>query len=97
MEAEVVVLSLDEGSSEGTYSFACPTCRERISKPADKNIVALLLSAGVRVREAAAPELDVTEERPGGAGFTLDDVIDFHFELEQPGWFETLLDPATAP
>ena len=55
-----------------------------MEKPADRKVVALLLSAGVELDEerelAAAPV--VYEERPDGPPFTIDDVITFHFLLE---------------
>ena len=83
MEADVVFLAVEEGSGEGTYSFPCPRCERLVRKAADKNIVALLLSAGVRVDEVQEVRAVVLEERPGGPAFTLDDVIDFHFMLER--------------
>lgn len=83
MAADVVFLAVEEGSGEGTYSFSCPGCERVVRKEADKNIVALLLSAGVRVDEVHQIRDVAPEQRPGGPAFTLDDVIDFHFLLER--------------
>jgi predicted RNA-binding Zn-ribbon protein involved in translation (DUF1610 family) len=100
MDAEVVLLAFAEPSGEGSYSFVCPVCEEVIRKPADRNIVALLLSAGVQVHpEASPPKPEVGQApSPGGSGapaFTTDDLIEFHYLLERPDWFRLLLDTAT--
>jgi hypothetical protein len=42
----------------------------------------------VAERSVSTEEL---EPRPGGAPFTFDDVIDFHFLLGQDGWLEALM------
>lgn len=90
MGAGAILLQVEQESGEGTYSFICPTCEETVSKPADKKVVMLLLSAGVTVSEAveATP---TPEPRPSGPALTADDLIDFHFLLERTDWFERLL------
>ena len=35
-------------TDEGTYSFACPRCRQPVARDATPRILALLVSAGVR-------------------------------------------------
>jgi predicted RNA-binding Zn-ribbon protein involved in translation (DUF1610 family) len=93
MEASVVLLSVDETSDEGSYSFVCPECLEVVEKPADEKIVTLLLSAGVEVhRTTPRQEAMVASRRvPGGPPLTADDLIDFHFLLSQDDWFNQLV------
>lgn len=102
MGASSVVLRVESGQSEGSYTFVCPVCEDTIEKRADRKVVMLLLSAGVEVREVGqlslqtevAPPEELFEEilepspesRPAGAAFTVDDLIDFHFLLEDDDW-----------
>ena len=71
MEASVVLLSVDEASGEGSYSFV-PDCLEVVDKPADQ-IVTLLLS-GVEVHQIARMEPS-SRALPGGRPLTTDDLI----------------------
>lgn len=94
MGPEAILLSLGSTGREGTYRFTCPTCQDRVEKRADRKIVALLVSAGVDVAGPAPagqpqqPELEeVTPEVartdvPEGPPLTYDDLIEFHFLLE---------------
>ncbi len=88
MSPEAVLLSVRDIAGEGSYRFSCPECRKTVEKPADRKVVALLLSAGVELDEGRqlapvpAVETSVYEERPDGPPFTVDDVITFHFLLE---------------
>jgi len=88
LAADGVLLALRTGADEGTYSFVCPGCRQVVRKPADRTIVALLMSAGASVEDEGEPV--APEIRPDGPPFTSDDVIDFHFLLERPDWFRRL-------
>jgi hypothetical protein len=63
------------------YAFTCTTCRQEIRKPADRNVVALLISGGVAVRRWTVPA-EVMEERRGPA-IGYDDVLDFVLNLER--------------
>jgi hypothetical protein len=90
MAADVILLTVEPSSGEGTYSFVCPTCEDLVEKPADRKIVSLLKSVGVDVAERAAPEAEL-EARPEGPVFTLDDVIDFHFLLSGDDWVDHLM------
>ena len=90
LAADGVLLALRTGKDEGTYSFVCPGCRQVVRKPADRNIVALLMSAGASVEDDGETADAAPESRPGGPPFTSDDVIDFHFLLESPDWFRHL-------
>jgi predicted RNA-binding Zn-ribbon protein involved in translation (DUF1610 family) len=91
MTPQAILLSITDRAGEGSYRFSCPTCLHTIEKPADRKVVALLLSAGVEIddkekaeREAAARahEVDALEPKPPGPRFTVDDLIAFHFLLE---------------
>jgi hypothetical protein len=90
MRADVILLTVEPSSGEGTYSFVCPSCEDLVEKPADQKIVSLLKSVGVDVAERAAPPAEL-EVRPDGPAFTLDDVIDFHFLLSRDDWVGELL------
>jgi hypothetical protein len=89
MDARSILLQVEQESGEGSYSFDCPTCELPVEKPADRKIVLLLMSAGVEVMEAQ--EIPSPETRPEGPPFTSDDLIDFHFLLQQTDWFEQLV------
>ena len=75
-------------TNEGAYLFACPVCRMAVTKPADQRIVDLLLASGVRLNVWQLPaEL---EEPRSGPPISYDDLLEFHFELQQEGWFERM-------
>jgi hypothetical protein len=78
-----------EDAATGTYVFRCPTCEVPVVRPADAPTIDLLVSSGCRL-EIWTPPAELTEPRPAGPPFTLDDLIDFHAELERPDWFEAL-------
>jgi hypothetical protein len=90
MGVEGVFLSLQNEGGEGCYRFLCPGCLATVEKPADRKIVALLLSVGVDVdgledpavaAKLLEPEVEPMEGRSEGAPFTVDDLISFHFLL----------------
>jgi hypothetical protein len=97
--ADAVVLEVLDDNSRGIYSFVCPSCRQDVEKWADRKAVALLVSAGVDVEEGRRPanggpfedEWMRGEGVPDGPAFTLDDVIDFHFLLEDDRYIEESL------
>ena len=67
-----------------TYSFLCPRCRMRVSKPAAEHVVDALVAAGVSVVRWELPgEL---WEAKSGPVITHDDLLSFHFELAEDGW-----------
>jgi len=93
MSPEAILLSIREHAGEGIYRFSCPECLNTIEKPADRKVVALLLSAGVELADPEARDADCAdtpgcgdpvgalESRPPGPPFTVDDLITFHFLL----------------
>lgn len=106
MGPESILLQVVRGGREGTYRFECPACMEPVEKRADRKIVALLVSAGVDVAGRGAtstaelfdvePEADSgsdssSELLPAGPAFTIDDVIDFHFNLQDDRYIQDFL------
>ncbi len=105
MEASVVLLTLDASTGEGTYSFVCPVCEQLVQKAADREVVALLRTAGVETAiaardvetaiaagDVAASRREHPSARPQESPpFTLDDLIDFHFLLDREDWFSRLM------
>jgi hypothetical protein len=91
MSPESILLSIRDRAGEGSYRFSCPGCRGDVQKPADRKVVALLLSAGVELDEGETEQgtfedigvatEHAPEQRPGGPPFTADDLIEFHFLL----------------
>ncbi len=90
MRADVILLTVESGTGEGVYSFVCPVCEDLVEKPADRKIVSLLRSVGVETAEGESVAV-ASEIRPEGPAFTLDDVIDFHFQLSDDAWFDRLM------
>jgi predicted RNA-binding Zn-ribbon protein involved in translation (DUF1610 family) len=104
MGPDAILLQVTRGGREGTYKFTCPTCMDAVEKRADRKIVALLVSAGVDV--AGRATLTETEELfdaeevlpvdprgplPPGPAFTIDDLIDFHFRLQDDRYIQDFL------
>jgi predicted RNA-binding Zn-ribbon protein involved in translation (DUF1610 family) len=96
MGPESILLSVRSNGREGSYRFTCPECEDAVEKRADRKIVALLVSAGVDIDRGGDlatrhPELFDDEEAdavaaPQGPAFTPDDVIEFHYLLEDEAY-----------
>ena len=96
MGPESILLSVRSNGREGSYRFTCPECEDAVEKRADRKIVALLVSAGVDIDrdDALAPvhpdlfdAIDApADPRPEGPSFTPDDVIEFHYQLEDDSY-----------
>lgn len=97
MGPDDILLSVLQGGREGTYRFTCPTCFDDVEKRADRKIVALLVSAGVDVaardeaRAQAELDLELQPSTPQAPPFTVDDLIDFHFRLENDAYIRDFL------
>jgi hypothetical protein len=103
MGPEAILLSVLGGGREGTYRFVCPVCQGGVEKRADRKIVALLVSAGVDMSDGQAeqPELDYAPAtlaeppeqmpEPDAPAFTIDDVIRFHFLLEDDQYVRRMM------
>lgn len=75
-------------TDDSSYAFQCPECLGAVVKPADARIIDLLVASGVRLNVWTLPaELD---EPRSGSPITYDDLLAFHFELQQDGWFERM-------
>jgi hypothetical protein len=86
--ADAISMSLAPTGDQGEYAFTCPVCRVDVTKPANRRTAALLIAAGVEpsetlegvpTRSMPFEDLSPTPEAPV---FTFDDVIAFHFLLE---------------
>jgi len=100
MGPEAILLSVRQNGREGSYRFTCPNCADDVEKRADRKIVALLVSAGVDIDQAdetmRQPALfddddDPRGPLPAGPTFTIDDVIEFHFLLEDDRYIREFL------
>jgi len=67
-------------TNEGSYVFRCPICRLAVSKPADARIVDVLIAAGVELVVWDMPA-ELAEEH-AGPPISYDDLIEFHFQLD---------------
>lgn len=82
-----ISLELRADGDQGVYAFTCPECRVEVARPASRKTVALLIAAGVEpvemdtVGERVLPLEDRSPD-PTAPAFTLDELIAFHFTLE---------------
>ena len=93
MGPESILLSISS-EGQGVYSFACPVCTEAVEKQADRKIVSLLVSAGVAPAGRGSDAIAlVSEEAPtiAAPALTTDDLIQFHFMLEDDSYLERFL------
>ena len=74
--------------NQGSYAFRCPDCALAVSKLAEPKIVDLLVSSGVRLSVWHLPA-ELNESRHGRA-ISYDDLLEFHYAIQQDGWFERL-------
>jgi predicted RNA-binding Zn-ribbon protein involved in translation (DUF1610 family) len=104
MGPEAISLSVRSSGREGSYRFTCPRCDDAVEKRADRKIVALLVSAGVDLEPRSGSELNESlfdqepmesfepiEQAMQGPAFTIDDVIEFHFLLEDDRYLKEFL------
>ncbi|MEX0991979.1 MAG: hypothetical protein WD004_06880 [Actinomycetota bacterium] len=85
-------LSVSGEGGEGIYSFVCPGCNEDVEKQADRKIVALLVSAGVSVAGGDAGSAPVLSSLPEAPPISLDDVIEFHYQLQNDDALQQFLE-----
>jgi hypothetical protein len=93
MKAEAISLELADDGEQGHFAFTCPDCSADVTRPADRKVVALLLAVGVSTHEAPAAKAETPslapedqDPAPHAPAFTLDDLIDLHFLLEDDAW-----------
>jgi hypothetical protein len=85
-DVSVRVCSANE---RGSYAFQCPRCAIVINKPAERRIIDLLITAGVRCHTWDLP-LELFERRDGDP-ISYDDLLDFHAQLQDPNWFDRVV------
>ena len=76
-EVRVVACTRSEWSY---YAFTCPDCQDEVTKPADEEIVTLLVSGGVTVEQWEIPA-EALEPHTGEA-ITYDELLDFALWLD---------------
>ena len=104
MGPEAISLSVRSSGRDGSYRFTCPRCDDSVEKRADRKIVALLVSAGVDLEPRGSSEagetlfdqepiatIEALEHAMDGPAFTIDDVIEFHFLLEDERYLNKFL------
>jgi len=98
MGPEAIMLSVRQSGREGSYRFTCPNCADDVEKRADRKIVALLVSAGVDIERSESDQMLFDDEEgeprgvmPQGPVFSIDDVIEFHYLLEDDRYIEEFL------
>jgi predicted RNA-binding Zn-ribbon protein involved in translation (DUF1610 family) len=99
MGPEAIMLSVRQSGREGSYRFTCPNCADDVEKRADRKIVALLVSAGVDIEQSEQDQLLFDDENsdeprrqmPQGPVFSIDDVIEFHYLLEDDRYIEEFM------
>jgi hypothetical protein len=74
-----VALMVCSKPSLSYYAFDCHTCARQIRKPADPQVVSLLISGGVPAQRWALPA-EALEVHDGPA-LTYDDLLDFALHL----------------
>ena len=106
MGPQAILLSVRQNGREGSYRFTCPSCADDVEKRADRKIVALLVSAGVDIDQGEGAAIDhpglfddddedeeqeARRETPDGPALTIDDVIEFHYLLEDDRYIREFL------
>ena len=89
-QLRLVVANVTERSF---YPFHCAKCTSEVRKPADEEIVALLVSGGVRAERWQIPA-EALESR-AGATITYDDVLDFALALTRVDELTAMLLPSS--
>jgi len=82
-DMQVLVCNTDKSAA---YAFRCPICRLMITKPTDHRVVEVLVSSGVALRTWELPA-EILEVHTGPA-ITWDDILEFHFLLNEEGGVE---------
>jgi hypothetical protein len=78
MGPEAILLSVRQNGREGSYRFTCPSCEDDVEKRADRKIF-------------DEPVEDPRGPLPTGPAFSIDDVIEFHYLLEDERYIEEFL------
>lgn len=81
-----VRVRVNAATNEGSYAFQCPECQLAVSKAAEPRIIDLLVSSGVELFVWSVPQ-ELLEPRVGPA-INYDDLLNFHYELQEDSWLE---------
>ena len=84
-----VTVRVNSTTNEGTYAFQCPECQLAVCKSAEPRIIDLLVSSGVELYVWTVPA-ELYEEHLG-APLNYDDLLTFHYEIQQEGWFDKVV------
>ena len=76
-------------TNESTYAFQCPTCRVAVAKEAEARVVDVLVASGVELAIWQMPA--EMEEAHHGRPISYDDLLRFHFELQDDDWYDRLM------
>ena len=76
LTTEDVTVRVCADDNQGSYSFQCPRCQMAVVKPAEPQIVELLVASGVRLLTWRLPA-ELSEPR-NGRPISHDDLLDFH-------------------
>jgi predicted RNA-binding Zn-ribbon protein involved in translation (DUF1610 family) len=87
-----VVVRVNSETNEGSYAFQCPECQLAVSKAAESRIIDLLVSSGVELFMWRRPA-ELLEEKIGPK-INYDDLLQFHYDLQQDDWFDRLAETA---
>jgi hypothetical protein len=86
MTTRDVQVQVCDTTEHSTYSFVCPTCQLLVNKEATSQVVEILVGAGVKVVSWSLPaELS---ELHWGEPVSHDDLLGFHFLVQEDGWLE---------
>ncbi len=89
MSIRQVQVEVCRSTDLSTYSFLCPKCRLRASKAAAPHVVQTLLAAGATLVYWEMPA-ELWEVKSGPA-ITHDDLLAFHYDLDEEGWLQRSL------
>lgn len=78
--------------NSGSYAFRCPECGLAVAKPADTRVVELLTASGARIEVWDLPA--EMGEIHSGPPVTYDDILEFHYAIQEDGWFDRLVGSA---
>ena len=90
-----VTVRVNSNTNEGSYAFQCPECQMAVSKTAEPRIIDLLVSSGVELY-VWKPPAELLEEKTGPV-ISYDDLLEFHYDLQQDNWFERVTGTAKDP
>lgn len=88
LSAAQVVATAAPALGWNRYVFTCPTCADLVEKPADDDVIVLLVGAGVRVDVLDFPA-EMLEPK-WGPPILYDDVLDFALLLSRADDLVTL-------